>query len=354
MKEKENLSNAEFKEKARQHQIAFREDIEIGVPAMSETCPETEANYPIIKNPKREESIRVRSSLLWQDAKDKNGFRIFYSRFREEITKQVYSDLKKKSDNKIGPLVTNLLRSEHIPYNVFFPMKKDIKGAKDLFNDLLNTEKIKSIHKIEIEYNPHTLGDGTAFDVYVEYKAINDIIGGIGIEVKYTEKEYPLKVKDKKGEFTKEYKETHDIPTGDIRLSDNYLIPSQMSGWFKEEAISNLSANQILRGTRHVVMNHYRQIWRNHLLGASMMLPNKEGVHLDEFTSLTVYPKDNGHFSPQLWSNYEDMLTDSGKATLRHITYEELFPKMRHNLRGIPDIDHWVDYLERRYLIIKT
>ncbi len=45
------------------------------------------------------------------------------------------------------------------------------------------------------------------------------------------------------------------------------------------------------------------------------------------------------------------MLTDAGKATFRHITYEELFPKMQTYLRGIKDIDNWIDYLMRRYLI---
>ena len=352
MNDKKVMSNAEFKEKARQHQIAFREDDEIGVPAKDETCPEDEANYPIIRNPRRKEPIRVRSSLLWKDAKDEYGFRIFYSRFREEITKRIYVWLKKNPDAKIGPLVTNLLRSEHIPYNVFYPMLKDKKGASDLFNNLLNTDRIHSVDDVMIEYNPKTLKDGTSFDVYIEYRTKDNKKGGIGIEVKFTEKEYPLKVKDRYGEYTKEYKETHDISSGDICLSENYLIPSRESGWFKTEAISSVPLSQVERRTKHVVMNHYRQIWRNHILGASMILPNKEGVHLDEFISLTVYPKDNGHFSSELWSDYENMLTDAGKATFRHMTYEELFPKMRKYLRNVPHIDHWIDYLERRYFII--
>ena len=351
MNRKRSISNSEFKRKAREHQIAFREDIEIGIPAKDETCPVSEANYPIINNPKREEPIRVRSSLLWKDAKDKYGFRIFYSRFREDITKQVYADLNRQPNMKIGPLVTNLLRSEHIPYNVFSPMTGDLEGTTDLFNNLLKTDNILSITQITIEYNPGTLKDGTSFDVFIEYTAINGRKGAIGIEVKYTEKEYPMKVKGKNGDFTKEYKETHDISTGDIYLAENYLTPSRESGWFKPEALSRIPYAQITKDTKHVVMNHYRQIWRNHLLGASLILSDNLSLRLDEFTSLTVYPRDNGHFSQQLWTNYEDMLTDAGKATIRHITYEELFPKMRNYLRGIHNIDHWIDYLERRYCI---
>lgn len=342
------MSNAEFKTKAKTHQTNFRNDPEIGVPAMPEKCKVEEANYPIINNPRRAELIRVLSSLLWEDAKDDLGFRIFYSGFRKEITQQVYAD-RKTRDFKITPMVTNLLRSEHIPYNVFFPMTWDKIGATDLFNDLLHTDKIKTIQRIDIEYNPGTLYDGTAFDVYVEYQTVDGKIGGIGIEVKYTEKEYALKKYDREGNLTKEYRETHD--QNGIHLADNYKRPSEESMWFKADAICDIPFAEINRNTQHVVMNHYRQIWRNHILGASMMLPNENNIHLDEFISLTVYPKDNGHFSSRLWDNYEGMLTDVGKATFRHITYEELFPKMRTYLRGIKDVDNWIDYLNRRYLI---
>lgn len=123
------MSNTEFKKEARTHQIDFRSNPEIGIPAKSEDCPIPEANYPIINNPRRVDPIRVRSSLLWDDAKDEKGFRIFYSGFRKEITQQVYAD-RKTRDFKITPMVTNLLRSEHIPYNVFFPMTWDRAGSE--------------------------------------------------------------------------------------------------------------------------------------------------------------------------------------------------------------------------------
>ncbi len=94
---KEAMSNAVFKDRARSHQINFRRDPEIDVPAMSENCKECEANYPIIRNPRREEPIRVQSSLLWSDAADVTGFRIFYSGFRKEITQQLYADRCRES-----------------------------------------------------------------------------------------------------------------------------------------------------------------------------------------------------------------------------------------------------------------
>lgn len=104
----------------------------------------------------------------------------------------------------------------------------------------------------------------------------------------------------------------------------------------------------------HVAANRYRQIWRNHLLGASMILglsANPED-RLSEFTSLTVYPRENSHFT-EVWSDYESKLTSTGLATFKHITYEELFPLMRHylNATSIPNLNEWIDYLYRRYII---
>jgi hypothetical protein len=365
-KEPQIWSNAKFKSVARQLQIEFRKDPEIAVPAKPETEAELDEitpNYPvlhIIRNEK-ETTVLVKSSLLWDDAKDDLGFRIFYSGFRKEITEEIYAVRKNKPDMSIGPMVTNLLRSEHIPYNVFFPMTMDLTGAGNLFNNILGFERISSVSEISIEYNPGTLSDGTAFDVFVKYNTSDNKIGGIGIEVKYTEKEYHLKKTDKNGRITKEYKETHDENDG-IRLAENYKIPSINSGWFKSEFIEDIHASAITRGhkPKHVVNDDYRQIWRNHLLGASMVLSNDTETHLDEFTSLTVFPEGNGHFSAKrsktgktLWKEYNEMLTTEGQATIKDLTFEKLFPLMRKYLRNVPKIDEWIDYLERRYINFK-
>lgn len=335
------MKHSKFKKKARQHQINFRNDPEINV------SPERYPKREFDRNGKHYQ-IPVMSSLLRTDRKDKDGsYRIFFSGFRKEIT----SIIDHIGDTTpIGQMVENLLRSEHIPYNVFFPMKYDLPGTATLLNALLGENKIESVDEPIIEFNPKTLADGTAFDVYIPYTSISGNKGGVGIEVKYTEKEYQLKKLDKEGNLTKEYRETHD--ENGIHLADNYKTPSVESGWFMNEVICDVPFAYIKRDTKHVVMNHYRQIWRNHLLGASMMLQPTEDVnHLDEFVSITIYPSDNGHFSDVLWNNYESMLTDKGKQTLKHYTYEELFPLMRQHLRNVPDVDRWIDYLNRRYII---
>ena len=81
-------------------------------------------------------------------------------------------------------------------------------------------------------------------------------------------------------------------------------------------------------------------------------LSEKTDDKLTEFTSLTVYPEDNGHFS-EVWYEYESKLTPDGLNTFKHITYEELFPLMQEFLSktGIPHLNEWIDYLNRRYII---
>ena len=57
----------------------------------------------------------------------------FYSDF--EILNAVYERYGEKYNKQ---LYSNLLRSEHIPFNLFIPLKFDLNYAKQVFNKLLN------------------------------------------------------------------------------------------------------------------------------------------------------------------------------------------------------------------------
>ena len=94
---------SEFKRKARAHQIEFRKNY-LGV---------EHNKYPNV--------------LTFDDAQ--KGL-IFYDRFREEILEELKKPIPKTSSAPSGQMLTNLLRSEHIPYNIFFPMHKDKNGCK--------------------------------------------------------------------------------------------------------------------------------------------------------------------------------------------------------------------------------
>ena len=86
-------------------------------------------------------------------------------------------------------LMGNMLRSEHIPWNVFYPMNLDKQATLTLLKEILKTDEIDKVTDIRIEWAPEkeeALDDNTSFDTYIEY-IYNGKECGVGIEVKYTE-----------------------------------------------------------------------------------------------------------------------------------------------------------------------
>jgi hypothetical protein len=61
-----------------------------------------------------------------------------------------------------------------------------------------------------------------------------------------------------------------------------------------------------------------RQIWRNHLLGISMI----ENKDIKKFTSVIVYPSGNAHFNKVI-PEYQSILTDNNKNTLIGCAFEK-------------------------------
>ena len=156
-----------FKEKARAHQFAFKENV------LNDFYDE--------KNPQ----------VYLSPNSAKQGL-IFCDVYRNLIRNKT----KSKSFND-SALFSNMLRSEHIPYNIFTPMEENLDSAVSLFNKIIGGS-IDEITSIEIEYPGYSkekneyLKDGTSFDTFVKYKACDGSYGGIGIEVKYTEKSYRI------------------------------------------------------------------------------------------------------------------------------------------------------------------
>jgi hypothetical protein len=250
---------------------------------------------------------------------------VFYEGFRKEIM-----DLFHGGTTKIGiNLLNNALRSEHIPYNLFFPMMKaeNRKATTDFFNELLGTEAIAEVQNVMIEFSPQPkynyLNDGTSFDAFVLYLHKDGRKGGIGIEVKYTEREYQI------GET--EYKNTHD-EEGHVKLSEHYERVTRKSGYYLPNSEEKL------------VSDILRQIWRNHILGASMV----QNGGISYFSSMTVFPDANPHFhtAPE---EYRKVLTEEGKSSFFTFTYEKMFETMKHYFCTDEHVK-WIDYLYKRYL----
>ena len=283
----------EFKAKARAHQFAFRENV------LNDFYDE--------KNPQ---------VILTPDAA-KKGL-IFCDTYRDFI--------QKKRAFGTSALFSNMLRSEHIPYNIFTPMEEDLSAATALFNEVIGGG-ISRIDKIHIEFagkspdRSEYLKDGTSFDTFIEYTTTENAKGGIGIEVKYTENGYRIGVKEK-----------NDIedPNGKYRQvseESNYFIPS-------------------LNITSFIKANHLRQIWRNHILGYSMLRKGE----IKRFHYIHLYPEGNKHFHQYAIPEYKQLLTEKGCNSFIDITYESLF-RLIDSCFKQDEQRKWLEYLKKRYIV---
>ena len=222
-------------------------------------------------------------------------------------------------------LMANMLRSEHVPYNIFVPMMTDLLTASRCFSEILPHRDIKTIRKWLIEYAPNTINDKTAFDVYVEYATSKGEKGVIGIEVKYTEEGYSV--------GNKEFSMMRDSQSA-------YSVTTRDSGCFLNNDPMQFNNPDFI------------QLWRNHILGLAMLQQGKA----DYFDSLTLYPSGNSHFHSSgshtgTVAAYEDLLTEKGKNTFHAITYEGFFKALRKHYKNDRNLS-WLDYLETRYINI--
>lgn len=285
-----------FKAKARAHQFTFREEV------LQDFY--TEKNPQVILSP--------------ESAK------------RGLIFCEVYRDLinQKVKTFGISALFSNMLRSEHIPYNLFVPMEDDLIHAKDLFNKIIGGG-IARINRIEIEYPGKKvapflyLKDRTSFDTFIEYECENGNLGGIGIEVKYTENGYPLGVKER-----------NDIIDGE----GMYRQMTRKSGYYDE----NMDVMMFLGA------HHLRQIWRNHLLGYAMV----DHEDIQRFHHIHLYPQGNVHFHTYAVPEYEKLLTVKGRNSFIALTFENLFGLLSKYFTSFKQ-QEWIRYLYRRYIVAK-
>ena len=286
------------------------------------------------------------------DKTDPTGFlkraRLHQSKFRAEtlnLDYDTYGNYLTKTDGENGknfydsfgifeavqkyrkynkPLYSNMLRSEHIPFNLFVPLNDNKTLGKEIFNEFLGGV-ILTIDRIKIEYAPpfkeKYLNDGTSFDTYIEYTHIDNSKGIIGIEVKYTEKEYKL---------PKNSKQENDIKDENSK----YYQVTERCGLYKLDSVEHLKSDK------------FRQVWRNHILGESILLVDSE--KFKHFTSLTIFPKENKHFI-QTSKNYIDLLVDN-KNKFIPLTYEDFFVVCDKHCIG-NDYKEWLNYLTKRYIV---
>ena len=107
------------------------------------------------------------------------------------------------------------------------------------------------------------------------------------------------------------------------------------SGYF----VPNLDINMFIKA------HHLRQIWRNQLLGFSMI--NRGDIRY--FHHIHLYPQGNTHFHQYALPEYKSLLTQKGKGCFIDLTYEQLFEKMAKYFTSLKQRE-WIEYLYQRYL----
>jgi hypothetical protein len=309
--------DSDFRKACRQHQAWFRENIlklKMGRNhSTRQGANETSEEF--------EHRRTTETDIAILTPADAARLMNFVPEYHEEIGKALCED-RGKIPTDFG-LMANMLRSEHVPWNIFVPMMTDLTVAANCFSEILPHRDIKTIRKWKIEYAPNTIQDKTAFDVYVEYETSREEAGVIGIEVKYTEEGYSV--------GNKEFAMMQDS-------SSAYSVTTRNSECFVNNDPLQFNNPDFI------------QLWRNHILGLAMLQQGKA----DYFDSLTLYPSGNVHFHSSdshigVIEAYKGLLTDKGKDTFHSITYEDLFKILSEHYnkrRFLP----WLKYLETRYI----
>lgn len=222
-----------------------------------------------------------------------------------------YPDFSAKRD-------CDLLRSEHIPFNMLSPLSSRPTLMQQVLKQAFGIH-LSEAGRLDIEWAPSPaaeyLGDQTSFDVYIEGTSQAGQRTGVGIEVKYTERGYRI--------GTSEAQRVRDPHS-------TYWTLTRESGVFENAGAAELATDEL------------RQIWRNHLLGLSMM---RHG-DIERFVSITLYPAGNVHFTHAI-SHYRSLLLPSGRDGVRCCTFEHYID----SLTGDSEVEAWKKYLEERYVV---
>lgn len=221
------------------------------------------------------------------------------------------------------PLWSDMLRSEHIPFNFFVPLRREL-WARRLFAEWLGRE-VAEVTRIAIEWAPEPrvdyLDDNTSFDTYVECVLGDGQRAALGIEVKYTEGAYAWGKTERKRMFDPDsiYHQVH-------RRAELYV----------NDALEALRTRRL------------KQLWRNQLLGTTLLQSPDAGFA--QFASVLLYPAGNIHYAAAS-REYLALIRPSSQRAFVAMTFEDFIASCRRFVANSDAALAWLDYLDRRYLI---
>ncbi|OQX02421.1 MAG: hypothetical protein BWK73_42780 [Thiothrix lacustris] len=291
---KQYASDDDFKKQARLHQSKYRAEV-------------LRVGWQDYGNRLRDEDAQEGGLLNYYDQLNS----------RDVWKKRFNSSYSRKRD-------ADMLRSEHIPFNLLAPLDTDRQLAVTVIHNAFGVT-CQSIDMIEMEYAPKPrrdfLGDRTAFDTYIQATMPDGKICGLGIEVKYTERAYRIGNTEKMNMEDK---------------SSRYWVVARNSSAFIDSDASIFKKDNM------------RQIWRNHLLGLSMKNKHQaERGMIDDFYSITLFPDGNEHFHEHL-RKYCNLLQVDEQAKVLCCTFEKFIAA----IGGSAEFDTLRQWLERRYLFV--
>lgn len=180
----------------------------------------------------------------------------------DEILKLVRRELAFREEGALldeTRLTANLLSSMPVVFNVFGPLKLDLRLATRVFRKLF-PDYVRTVTDILFEHapdrgSPHYTADYTAFDLLVQCRTKDNAFGFIAVEVKYSETltETPARLRARYDELSEDCK--------CFRRADNPALRE----------------------------NPLQQFWRQHMLAAAML---KNGLY-DSGRYAVVAPRFN-------------------------------------------------------------
>ncbi|MGV8016880.1 MAG: hypothetical protein AB2L26_01680 [Ignavibacteria bacterium] len=307
-----NHNKSLFYPKAKKHQICFKEQV-LGLLECGK--------FPVKLESGKEMLMDVRTLLCRNDAEEGKNF---YEGL-PEILKTAKERFGK--DNYKESLYANMLRSEHIPFNLFAPLKSRMKENDTIYflNEVFPNTDIRNIKEIKIEYAPpgkkKYLDDNTSFDTYVAYKNSKNEECGLGIEVKYTEESYP-------------FGETERKRMNGERDDSKYQPTHKESGIYIDGSIEKLATIPL------------KQFWRNHLLGLKMV----QNGDIKRFFSAHIFPSGNT-YQKEKSEDYSRQIKPEFRYQFIPVTYETYFEKIVLFFGEDEKYIDWAKYLKNRYIV---
>jgi hypothetical protein len=239
--------------------------------------------------------------------------------FTPQLGHRIFSVVNQRLDEKKGSvepyrLLSNMLSSQPMCFNLFGPLVDTLPLATELFKPLYPGE-ISGVTHVRLEYAPEPaseyLDDHTAFDAYIEYTATDGEKGFIGIETKLVE---PFTLAEHEHETYWKLSLAEDSP------------------WV-ENSIQNM---------RNVKVN---QLWRDHLLGVAVRHHSKSKFKHAHF--LVIYHSDDQ--SCQQSVNLYRTFLKSGDRSFQALNLNDLISCWQANASDFAD-KLWLKEFSLRYL----